>query len=74
MPGEQIINVGHVSISFNRCSTNIIVGCTFCKQPTYRALAHRRAIDPNWEILPICDPCMSGIQKMPVTSDDKSVG
>ena len=70
---ERIIDVGHVSISFNRADMNFRCSCTFCKQDTHRALAHKRAIDTNWEVLPCCDGCMNGLKKIPVQDGDKII-
>jgi hypothetical protein len=74
MAGEQIIDVGHISISFNRCSVDAVFPCTFCKQPTTRALAHKLGTDPKWSFLPMCDPCMGGLQKMPVQENNMPEG
>lgn len=71
---EHIIDVGHTSISFNRADMNYSYGCTFCKRDTRRALAHKLAKDTNWEVLPVCDGCMHGLKKIPVTSEEKPSG
>lgn len=71
MPGEQIINVGHTSISFNRSNCGMTYDCTFCHRGTDRGVAHKLASEANWGFLPCCDGCFDGLKKVPTTERDK---
>ena len=76
MSDEQVINVGHALISFNRAESGAYLPCVFCERMTKRGLAHRLITDAvgEWKFLNMCDNCHDAIKKIPTNNTLKVEG
>jgi len=72
MPGDLILDVGKLRLTFRRCDAQGgSFNCTFCERNTFRGIAHSANLR-DWSFLPACDECFSAVKNLPVRDGDKA--